>query len=70
MQKLTDRIKNQFNVSRYKAGRLAHTETTYFNGVANLEVYRDLGVEQIEILETLDRNTCEICGALDGTVIP
>ena len=70
MQKLTDRIKNQFGVSRYKAGRLAHTETTYFNGVANLEVYRDLGIEQVEILETLDRHTCEICGALDGTVIP
>jgi len=49
---------------------LAHTETTYFNGVANLEVYRDLGIEQVEILETLDRHTCEICGALDGTVIP
>lgn len=70
LQKLTDRIKNQFGVSRYKAGRLAHTETTYFNGVANLEVYRDLGIEQVEILETLDRHTCEICGALDGTVIP
>ena len=62
LQKLTDRIKNQFGVSRYKAGRLAHTETTYFNGVANLEVYRDLGIEQVEILETLDRHTCEICG--------
>lgn len=70
MQKLTDRIKNQFGVSRYKAGRLAHTETTYFNGVANLEVYRDLGIDEIEILETLDRHTCEICGALDGKVVP
>jgi len=70
LQKITDRIKNRFGVSRYKAGRLAHTETTYFNGVANLEVYRDLGVDQIEILETLDRHTCDTCGALDGTVIP
>lgn len=70
LQKLTDRIKNQFGVSRYKAGRLAHTETTYFNGVATLEVYRDLGIEQVEILETLDRHTCELCGSLDGKVIP
>lgn len=70
LQKITDRIKNRFGVSRYKAGRLVHTETTYFNGVANLEVYRDLGVDQIEILETLDRHTCDTCGALDGTVIP
>lgn len=70
LQKLTDRIKTQFNVSRYKAGRLAHTETTYFNGVATLEVYKDLGIEKVEILETLDRHTCDICGGLDGTVIP
>lgn len=69
LQKITDRIKNRFNVDRYKAGRLAHTETTYFNGVATLEVYRDLGIEKVEILETLDRHTCDICGALDGTVI-
>lgn len=70
LQKLTDRIKNQFGVSRYKAGRLAHTETTYFNGVANLEVYRDLGIEEIEILEALGRHACGVCGALDGRVIP
>lgn len=70
LQKITDNIKKQFGISRYKACRLAYTETTYFNGAANLEVYRDLGVEQIEILETLDQHTCEVCGALDGKVIP
>lgn len=70
LQKLTDQIKDKFRVSQYKAGRLAHTETTYFNAIANLDVYRELGVEQIEILETLDKYTCELCGPLDGTVIP
>lgn len=70
LQKMTGRIKKQFKVSRYKAARLAHTETTYFNGVANREMYKDLGVERVEILETLDRHTCEICGPLDGKVIP
>lgn len=70
LQKLTDQIKNKFGVSRYKAGRLAHTETTYFNAQASRETYKELGIEEIEILETLDRHTCDLCGGLDGTVIP
>lgn len=70
LQKITDNIKKEFGVSRYKAGRLAHTETTYFNAQASRETYKDLGIEQIEILETLDRHTCDLCGGLDGTVIP
>jgi len=70
LQKITSSIQKQFGVSRYKAGRLAHTETTYFNAVSAKESYKELGVEQIQILETLDRHTCETCGGLDGTVIP
>ena len=69
-QKITDAIKNRFNVSRYQAGLLVHTETTYFNAISTKQAYQDLGVEKIEILETLDSHTCEICQPLDGTVIP
>lgn len=69
-QKITDAVAKQFNVSRYKAGRLVHTETTYFNAVANKESYKELGVDMVEIIETLDSHTCEICQPLDGTVIP
>lgn len=69
-QKITDAIKNRFNVSRYQAGRLVHTETTYFNAISTKQAYQDLGVEKIEILETLDSRTCEICQPLDGVVIP
>lgn len=69
-QKITDAIKNRFNVSRYQAGRLVHTETTYFNAISTKQAYQDFGVEKIEILETLDPHTCEICQPLDGVVIP
>jgi len=69
-QKITDAIKKQFNVSRYQAGRLVHTETTYFNAISTKQSYQDLGVEKVEIVETLDSHTCEICQPLDGTVIP
>ena len=63
-------IQKQFGVSRYKARRLVHTETSYFNAQATKEAYKDLDVEKVEILETLDSRTCEVCGGLDGKVIP
>lgn len=69
-QKITDAIKNRFKVSRYQAGRLVHTETTYFNAISTKQVYQDLGVQSVEILETLDSRTCAVCQPLDGTVIP
>lgn len=69
-QKITDDVKRRFNVSRYQAGRLVHTETTYFNAASARESYKELGVDKVEIIETLDSHTCDICGPLDGTVIP
>lgn len=69
-QTITDAIKNRFKVSRYQAGRLVHTETTYFNAISTKQVYQDLGVQSVEILETLDSHTCPLCQPLDGTVIP
>ena len=43
-----------------RAARLVHTETTYFNAVAARECYKDLDVESVEILETLDGKTCGV----------
>lgn len=63
-------IQKKFGTARYKARRLVHTETTYFNAVSKIQMYKDLGVDQIEIVETLDSRTCAVCQPLDGTVIP
>lgn len=68
--KIITAIQKQFGTSRYKARRLVHTETSYFNAVSKIQMYKDLGVDQIEIVETLDSRTCSICQPLDGTVIP
>ena len=49
---------------------MVNTDTTFFNAVATKECYKDLDVEMVEIIETLDSHTCSICGGLDGKVIP
>ena len=63
-------IQKRFGTSRYKARRLVHTETSYFNAVSKIQMYRDLGVDQIEVVETLDSRTCSVCQPLDGKVVP
>lgn len=68
--KMITAIQKQFGTDRYKARRLVHTETTFFNAVARNQMYHDFDVELIEIVETLDARTCSICQPLDGTVIP
>jgi hypothetical protein len=35
-----------------------------------LDCYTELDVEQVEVLETLDSSTCELCAEFDGKVIP
>lgn len=68
--KIITAIQKRFGTSRYKARRLVHTETSYFNATSKVQMYRDLGVDQIEIVETLDSRTCAVCQPLDGTVVP
>lgn len=68
--KIITAIQKQFGTSRYKARRLVHTETSYFNATSKVQMYKDLGVDQIEIVETLDSRTCAVCQPLDGTVVP
>ena len=67
---LTDAIAKQFDVDRYKAGRLVYTETAYYSALAEKQGFKDLGVEKVEIIGTLDGSTCGICGQLDGKEIP
>ena len=67
---LTDAIAKQFDVDRYKAGRLVYTETAYYSALAEKQGFKDLGVKKVEIIGTLDGSTCSICGQLDGKEIP
>lgn len=70
MRKVRDNVAQRFGVSQYKAGRLVYTETSYFNSLAKKKHYEELGVKEVEIVETLDSRTCSYCGSMDGKVVP
>ena len=65
-QKAINNIAKKMNTSKYNAGRLVMTEETYFSSVAQKNCFEELGVEQYEIVATLDSHTSDICQSLDG----
>ena len=67
--KLTKEIQKEFSVSKYKAGRLVNTETAYFAMQSTKQCYKDINVDMVEIVGTLDSHTCDLCGSFDGKVI-
>lgn len=62
------RIAAEFNTSKHRAGRLVMTESAAFASMAQRDCFNDLGVEQYEIVATLDMLTSETCQELDGEV--
>lgn len=69
-QKAIDSLAKKMNTSRYNAGRLIMTEEAYFSSAAQKDCFEELGVEQFEIVATLDSHTSDICRSLDGKHFP
>lgn len=65
-QKAIDSLAKKMKTSRYNAGRLIMTEEAYFSSAAQKDCFEELGVEQFEIVATLDSHTSDICRSLDG----
>ena len=59
-----------FKAKEQEAHRLLYTENAYAAEQAKLQAYRDTGVEEYEILATLDAKTSAICREQDGRQYP
>lgn len=67
-QKAIDSLAKKMGASKSNAGRLVMTEQAYFSSAAQKDCFNDLGVEEYEIVATLDSHTSDICRSLDGKV--
>lgn len=67
---LIEHISKRFEVSKGQAARLVMTETSFIQSASTRDSYKELGVEQYEIVATLDRKTSELCRGLDGKHFP
>lgn len=66
--KVSRQIAKELGMELSNAKRLVLTESAAFSSLASQDSYKELGVEKVEYLATLDDKTCEICGPMDGQV--
>ena len=65
-KRTVDAITDMLNAYKSGAGRIVMTEEAYFNSLAQKDCFDDLGVEEYEIVATLDSRTSGICQSMDG----
>ena len=68
--KFTKVLMERFNVSYNNARRLARTEMAHTYNQSTLDKYRQAGITEVQILETIDKHTCEECKKLDKKIYP
>ena len=66
--KIVKSFANRMNISLHNAGRLIATESAYFATLGEKDSMTNLGVQQYEILATLDSKTSDICRHMDGKI--
>lgn len=67
---ISKKIAKQMGTSTKQARRLVYTESAAISNAAQKDCYRELEIEEFEVVETLDRHTCKLCGAMDGQHFP
>lgn len=63
-------IQKKMNTSKTNAGRLVMTESAAMSAMGQKAAFGDLGVEEFEVVETLDHITCDVCAGMDGQHFP
>ena len=68
LTKTSRKLAEQFEVEKFHATTLIHTETAHIQAKADFAAYEELGAEEYKYLATLDYATCSVCQPLDGMV--
>ena len=63
-------IEKVFGSSRSQASRLIMTESAYFSSIARNDAFKELDVEEFEVVATMDSHTSEKCRDMDGQHFP
>lgn len=69
-QKTAEAVATRFGVGASDARRLVRTESCYIANQAEMDSYKECGVDKYEFVATLDIRTSEACRNLDGKVFP
>ena len=67
-EKMALQIRERVDVGKYNAMRLVRTETNYFQNQAELQSYKDEGIEYYRYDAILDGRTSQMCSDINGEV--
>ncbi len=67
---MTQFVDGKFKNAKSQAGRLVMTEQAFFASAAQQQAFKELDVEEFEIVSTLDSKTSPICQEMDGKHFP
>lgn len=65
-KKTAKEIEGRMAVGAMEARRLVRTESAYVSSMAEMESYKELGVDKYKFVATLDMRTSAVCQSLDG----
>lgn len=67
---MTRFVDKKYRTAKAQASRLVMTESAFFSSAAKKEGFKELNVEEFEIVATLDSSTSEICQQMDTKHFP
>ncbi len=66
LDKAARELADAFEVEKFHATTLIHTEVAHARSVSDMKAYEDIGAEYYRYIATLDEVTCDVCAPLDG----
>lgn len=69
IDKMARELRDRAHVGKYVATRLIRTETTYMANAAEIESYKECGIEKYIYIATLDLRTSKDCRKLDREIL-
>lgn len=69
-EKAVKEVADKMHVSRQQAAKVVNTEVAAFTAKAQQDCFKELDIEQFEVVETLDSHTCKRCADMDGKHFP
>jgi len=67
-EELTKELMDRMGVAYHEADRIVRTELARIQNVADVERYKESGVEQVKTIACNDARTCPICRKKDGEI--
>lgn len=68
-RRMAQELQDMTDYEKFACERIIRTETTYITNAAEVESYKECGIDKVIFIATLDLRTSSICRSMDGKII-